>query len=245
VSQADHPLADLYARPLGPIVPGPARPALGSDYDSPSGRAQWTRWLLGLAVAANMGSLLVLGLQRSMLDRGFGGFTLAEWESSRAHVNDMASVDLLVAIGTGIVFLCWLHLCYRNLRALAVDDPPYTPGWAVGSWFIPVLNLFRPYQVVAGLWRTTAVPGTEGDDWRRRPASGLVAVWWLTFLAGGALSQFASVGGTSTFADVKREGAILFVSHLLYVASAALAFRLVGALSQREDALASRLADSA
>jgi hypothetical protein len=236
LAHADHPLADLYPRPLVP-----PRATVGSGYRSSATRARWTRGLLGLAVVANMASLLALGVQRAMLDRGVGGFTLADWDSSRSRVNAAASIGLLILLVTGVFFLCWLHRSYRNLAELAVGDLRFTPGWAVGYWFVPVLNLFRPKQIVDDLWRASAGPATGGEPWRSRSSSGLVTLWWLAFVSSGIVVRLASFGGSSTLAHVKRENALLFLGHVLYVVAGAAAFRLVGTVTARQESRAAQL----
>jgi len=43
----------------------------------------------------------------------------------------------------------------------------FTPGWAVGYWFVPFVNLVRPYQIVADLWLRSDVLNGEGSTERR------------------------------------------------------------------------------
>jgi hypothetical protein len=62
-----------------------------------------------------------------------------------------------------------------------------------------------------------------------------VTLWWPAFVSSGIVVRLASFGGTSTLAHVKRENALLFVGHLLYVVAGAAAFRLVGTLTARQE----------
>jgi hypothetical protein len=55
--------------------------------------------------------------------------------------------------------------------------PKYTPGWAVGYWFVPILNLARPYDVILELWRSLARRATVGTA---RPM--IVGLWWVSLL---------------------------------------------------------------
>jgi len=56
--------------------------------------------------------------------------------------------NLIVLIVTVIVFLICQHRAYNNLPPLGVPRPDFSSGWVVGSWFVPFLNLFRPYQIM-------------------------------------------------------------------------------------------------
>jgi hypothetical protein len=58
------------------------------------------------------------------------------------------AVPAAVLIG-GIVFLWWFHCAYR--RADQLQATKHSPPWAIASWFVPVINLFRPPQIMAEL----------------------------------------------------------------------------------------------
>ena len=150
MSQADHPLADLYPRSESParFVPGPG-------YRTPSRRSRSARWFIGLTVALNAVSILLLGLQRALLNRGPGLISLAEWHRSVVRVQAAADFELLAFIVALVLFLRWLHLSYCNLRALGTQGMRFTPGWAVGYWFVPVLNIIILFTKLPG-WVTEA-----------------------------------------------------------------------------------------
>lgn len=50
-----------------------------------------------------------------------------------------------VYVATIVFYLRWQYQAQSNLYAIQ-RPPEYTSGWGVGYWFIPILNLFRPYQ---------------------------------------------------------------------------------------------------
>ncbi len=57
----------------------------------------------------------------------------------------------------------------------------YSPGWAVGSIFLPVANLVIPLLVVQEIWKASD-PQTPPDDpkaWRKNPLSFLAVFWWI------------------------------------------------------------------
>jgi hypothetical protein len=236
VSQADHPLADLYARP-GPD----SWRRLGDGYVSPVTRAHAARWLIGAVIAVDMLLILFLGLQRSLLARGPFGFTQGEWDASNARIGAVALLYLLVLTIAGIVFLRWLHLSYRNLRELRTEDMRFTPGWAVGYWFIPILNLWRPKQILDDLWRATDARADESPEtWRELPASNLVRAWWVLILVSTLVGLYArSFGGSiETISRAKQHNTALIVSQLLALATAVFFYALVGVLTRRQDARA-------
>ena len=74
----------------------------------------------------------------------------------------------------------WTHRAARNLPALGAQRLQYTPGWAVGWFFIPLANLVMPYFVGAEIWRESD-PAQQGHGGKN--TSPLVACWWFTYLA--------------------------------------------------------------
>lgn len=98
-------------------------------------------------------------------------------------------LSLLAVIAT----LVWLHRSFVALRGRT----RFSPGMAVGGWFIPVANLLLPALILRDAWR--AARGTGG---------GLVwvwmIVWWLavasSLLVGMGLSLFGEVGATGGIA---------------------------------------------
>lgn len=87
-------------------------------------------------------------------------------------------IQLTLFITTGVTFLRWLHRAVRLAETLGADVGA-TPGWAVGYWFVPFVNLYRPYQVVT---RLAAVIGA-------RLPSGLQGWWWALWLISNGLDR--------------------------------------------------------
>jgi len=58
----------------------------------------------------------------------------------------------LLFVATGVVVLMWVHRAHRVLVDRNIPDLEFTPAWAVGWFFIPVANLFRPYLAVKEIW---------------------------------------------------------------------------------------------
>lgn len=89
----------------------------------------------------------------------------------------IATLALAAFILTAIAFLVWFYRTRANLPALGIGDARWSPGWAVGWWFIPVMSLFRPYQVAFEICKASDPQATPAD-WRARPAPSLLAWWW-------------------------------------------------------------------
>ena len=64
-------------------------------------------------------------------------------------------VKFIIFIILGVTFLRWIYRINRNLHTLSGEQLTFTPGWSVGWYFIPIANLFKPYQVMKEIWRVS------------------------------------------------------------------------------------------
>lgn len=55
---------------------------------------------------------------------------------------------------SAITFILWFRRAYYNLHIL-IGSTEYGNGWAAGSWFIPIANLFIPYNIMKELYEKT------------------------------------------------------------------------------------------
>lgn len=100
----------------------------------------------------------------------------------------MGLLGLVVFLATDVVFLCWVYAANRNARALGARGMEFTPAWSVGWFFIPGLNLFRPYQVMKEICRASD-PDAGADNWRSAPVPGFFLLWWILWLLGNSLGH--------------------------------------------------------
>ncbi|WP_342380218.1 DUF4328 domain-containing protein [Myxococcus stipitatus] len=75
----------------------------------------------------------------------------------------MVATTLLGVVG----FLTWQYKAFQ--LASALDASRASPRWALLGWFIPGLNLFKPYQLLRDLWRDMG-----GETSRAH----LIRAWW-------------------------------------------------------------------
>lgn len=90
-----------------------------------------------------------------------------------------------MGIPTAIVFLCILFRLRRNVEAMGVRDLPISAGWIVGYFFIPILNLLRPFHAVRDLWKASQ---PVDNRWQMNSVSPIVGVWWFLWIASGLLN---------------------------------------------------------
>lgn len=137
--------------------------------------------------------LVTLVLQRVNVDqlRSAGHQLRIDWHDAQHGItppsyhppsNSFAPVGLLVGVITvaAVVVACiWQHRAASAGRALGIPSRS-SPAWGVGSWFVPIVNLWIPYSAV----RDCLPPG---HPYRRR-----VLHWWIAWLLAGFLSTVAA-----------------------------------------------------
>lgn len=101
---------------------------------------------------------------------------------------------LSVYLLCGIMFLIWVNRSVKNAHALRPGEVEITPGWAVGYWFIPILNLFRPYQGISEVYRASAGGNRVGAaaHWKSTSVPGFFPAWWFCWVVGNVVSRIQS-----------------------------------------------------
>jgi cbb3-type cytochrome oxidase subunit 3 len=182
--------------------------------------ARVVRWLLFANVAAAFVELVLVW--RRGFDTGLIGDIEVAW----------AWGELALFLVTAIAFLVWLYRAEVKARALGAEDMMVGPGWAVGWFFIPLVQWVMPFIAVRELWKASAAP----RDWQLEPASPLIALWWACWLA-------ASICGNIAFSLGRQEDWDLFVaadvmttvSTAFFIPAAILLATIVGRIQQMQE----------
>lgn len=211
--------------------------ALGYSYRSASGLAKvlqvaFVVWMVlgGIAVASSLVDYrLILRLIDDPLSVSF-----AQVETSGDRQSIIAVVQLVGLLVVGAIFIVWVRRLYRNLPALGVNQR-FKPGWAVGAWFVPFLNLWRPKQIVDEIWKASSAT-------RSAEVSPLLHWWWGLWIAGGVLGQIVFRDRNVSSLDDARNLALgIAASDVAELVTAGLAFWVVTRVTQRQVAHAERM----
>ncbi|HTX01486.1 MAG TPA: DUF4328 domain-containing protein [Acidimicrobiales bacterium] len=181
-----------------------------------AGAAVWA-WAV-VAVGQLVGFFAMLGTLRSNLRTVWHDATSQHPASLQSlDLSNLAGVTRLLDVGgmvfaaLGVVFLVWQHDAAKVARGLGYPAR-ISPGLGVGSWFIPIANLFLPYWSL----RDCLPPG---HPMRSK------ALWaWLGYVATGLLGGTTYV--TALFSVVDAIVPLLGTVACVAVA-ASLGYRLV------------------
>jgi hypothetical protein len=92
-------------------------------------------------------------------------------------------LQFLLAIFLGVTFLRWIYRANKNLHVLSSEPMTFTPGWSVGWYFIPIANLYKPYQAMKEIW-SVAHRGAVGSG-------SLLGWWWTLWIVSNFLGRIA------------------------------------------------------
>jgi hypothetical protein len=250
----DLPPADSYQEPEPAATPDaaitvyPAAPE-HADYQPlresgplPGGPAAAVAMTL---LATNAGFSLVssvpLVMRYHLLEGALHGvrFPREEDQALVVAINLLGVLQLMLRIGTAVAFCTWFYQAHENLRRLGARGLSYTSGWAAGAFFVPILNLFRPYQIAQEVWKASDPAAPPGDryGWRRRPGSVLIGGWWACWLLGNIVAAFSRLGRVGAPRDLRGlQWAVLvaILSHALAAVAAVLALFMVRDIRQRQ-----------
>jgi len=200
------------------------------------GRAQAVTVVFAIIAVVSAGAVVSDWLEWRLMDRIIAGepVTDAEATSNDNRQGAIGLLQLALTVAAAIVFIRWMHAAYRNLEAVAPAEKRYSAGWAIGSWFVPIMNLFRPKQMVNDIWRA------GGRDPQDAQPGWLLLSWWALWLISSFIVNIAgrSYMDADTAEELKTGTILYFAGDAMQVVCAILAIVIVRRGTERLDAKA-------
>lgn len=217
---------------------------MNSNFLALRGRSQVTVALLVVCALVSLISIMyeleLRGLIADILAGRPVSYTALETADDRTSLVAVLSIGALV--GTGIAFIAWFHRAYTNIERLGASGLRASRGWSIGAWFVPILNLIRPKQLMDDTWRASdpALPANVGSAWQQRPVPGLLHAWWALFLISGVLGHITGgmIAGAET-PDARLAASMWsLLSDGALLVGAVLAILVVRAVTERQESRA-------
>lgn len=192
-----YPASPPPAPPAPPLSLSYALPGAIHPYVSPRARANWTVGLLAVWVVLTTISLVSSVWQLQLLNRMEAEEEVTQEEISANDLRESAIglAQLPLYFATVVVYLMWLFRVRKNLEPLGAHGAQYAPGWSIGAWFVPILNLFRPYQIVQEICKGSGPRqnASSGDmGWQFEPNSSAVGWWWFAWIVSLILNRIST-----------------------------------------------------
>lgn len=196
-------------------------------------RAVAIRITIGLHIAIDLLLIAILGLLLTQLDDPDVktlGFAVG--------LVGLLSLAMMVSIvPLTIALMLWLHRARANLADFGLTDLTYSPGWTIGSFFVPVANLAVPFRSMRELYNRS-----HGEDVYQSLATVPdVSSWWTSFVTGATIQLallLMSLVGILTNAYFTTpplaNAAMNMLGIFLLGLSAFFLFRIVGAVTRAQ-----------
>jgi hypothetical protein len=110
---------------------------------------------------------------------------LGEGEETLLIWGMVGLVQFALIVGCIVLWCMWKVRAAKNIRAFSDGPFEFTPGWAAGWYFVPFLNLVRPYQAMNEIM---AHSRPEGDLTKNTP---VVGIWWGTWIVSNLVENVA------------------------------------------------------
>lgn len=147
---------------------------------------------------------IVMGLDFLSIISGYFQYELlnsvkngSEISTEAANANDLreqaiAIIYLVAYIISAIMFIRWFRRAYYNL-SLRAKRLSYSDGMASGAWFIPVVNLFRPYKIMKEMYEeTSTLLFTKNIQPEKELETTRIGWWWALWIFCGILGRIYS-----------------------------------------------------
>jgi len=132
--------------------------------------------------------------QFNLLQKAIDGEQISQ---QAATFNDLrqqilAIIYIIAYIVSGIMFIMWFRRAYFNLHLKRSKYLSYSEGWAAGSWFVPFINLYRPYQIMKEIYEETNKLLKYNSDKDTQVETDYLGWWWGIWITVGIAGNIIS-----------------------------------------------------
>ena len=151
----------------------------GSDFivtlRSNEGRYEWARG--GIILALCYSVVLILSKVSHLFDIGFQ-YKEFSVELRLPYFSFSLGIDAIISLIAVILLIRWFRRSYFNLRKTGHSELKYEDVWASAGWFVPIVNLFFPYMIMADLVKGYSKQVETVSVSEEVNSSVLVGWWW-------------------------------------------------------------------
>jgi len=224
--------------PITPAVKQANVTSISTSFRDPTQLTRWLRYFLYASIAIDAIALFSGVLQYQLLsDFKLGIYSSEALATAAAEANDQRQkvVGLFqvgVAITTIILFAMWIYRANFNARSLGAQNMKFTPGWSVGYYFIPFLNLWRPYQAMKEIWKASKNP----TSWEGEERGAILPWWWFFFLIAGMFgnASFRTSMSAKEIHELITSTGITIASDVVSIPATIIALVLVGKIYEMQ-----------
>lgn len=233
------PIAELFeGSSISTPPPTPAYTQTSGYAYTKDPKALTTFLLIMLWVTFGMEIISALSnlAEMALLD---GNFTEAEASANDARQVFVGSLYLIVFIVTAVPFLMWIYRANLNCRGFGAQGMKFTPGWSVGYYFIPIINLYRPLQAMKEIGQVSQNP----TNWQSEKISPLFGWWWALWLVAWILGHMVwrLTMNARSIEDFQTVSGLSVLGNLNGIALCLVAITMIKSIAAKQDKLVTGL----
>lgn len=197
--------------------------------------------LIGTMTLAQVVSLILNISRYSLLQRAAEGqtVTLEEATHSDTMTQYLALLTIVIFVGCVIAYIMWFYRAYSNLH-LIQGGVLYTSQWAILAWFTPIVNFFRPQQIMRELYDITrSYLIVRGVSRESLSSNRLISWWWAFWISAniaGRIDTMFTTNAKSLRALMEATIASSFAD-VIFIIAGVFAILVIRDYSQMEDEL--------
>ena len=197
--------------------------------------------LIWICLIVNLISLFSSYLQYELLTQLSNGVEIANYklEQNDSREQLLGVVTLIVSIISAVTFIQWFRRAYFNLHSL-VPNLTYTEGWAAGSWFVPIIGFYRPYQIMMELYNKTIARLEERKLIENQSFDvSFVKVWWVLWIIVSIIGRLVhkNISEAETIDKFIDYTVFSMVQSILYIPLSILTIKVIKEYSNFENIL--------
>ena len=152
-----------------------------SGFKDPTSLTRWTMVFLCTAVAATLAEAGYEVFAYTSLANTGEAVAVIHWWMARLPI-------VLTGLISAVLVSKWTYRANHNARALGASSLVFSPRASVGWYFVPIANLWKPYQAMREIWQASVSP----SSWKRQQIPLLLPWWWGLWVLGFNVGGFAT-----------------------------------------------------
>lgn len=153
--------------------------------------AKYTITIIAVIIFIHIARLISLIMQYRLLYSTNEGTKLT---MEMVYNNNIREVSIVIGylfffLLSAVFFLFWFKRAYDNLhkRILKCD---FASGWAIGSWFVPIISLYRPYNIMKELVKKNNLIIQHRDkNLSLNTKTFYIGLWWICWIIANTIRR--------------------------------------------------------
>ncbi len=212
-----------------------------------------SKWLVNWSIASIVTTFIFLLLASYQNVQFFSSTGDKLLESGSDFI--LSGIDSVIGFVVFILTLYWYYRASKNVRAFGATGIT-SPVMAVVWWFVPILNLWKPYSVARDIWKASnpqldvSFSNKINTGWKDSPSSNNIQLWWILgllalfirIIAGIMLSDLYYSDPEQTGQDLTVINEMIFYSNFFVIAADILSIfsiiyfiRMIKGVSMRQE----------